>query len=468
MELGSPAPPAALSPARRGRSASVTSASVVAKDETKFAEWSAGAGISLRTGTHDEPPIAARNLLTYLAKLDISAVIQQNGYLPSEPTPAYIPNLIALLREESTRRRGTESLTEKASEDLKGSLPVILFACRESRAARLSTVRSSEMSLRTSIDMIVNLVFDFDVSSYETLKEARLKMPKSTNHTYIGNVTIAETAAFSALVDYFHEKEVVAGDTPPAVCLTNPHYPHLHVLEFGLEHKATIEGQNQLIYYLSAAQIQRRSLGFTDLLVYGMTSSSNGVKVYVSSWETGVATPRVFIHEIGRFDLDGPMGWVLFYLFLRQISETAVETRQNFQSRSGAELATSIGLYGNPWHSGPPQTETDRPSKRSRSNGGNGGGIGSGGIGQMGPPPNPQTRGKDDEGHDNEWEEGSTMWTEEEDRTFSSDQTNFAESKLLMQKELGPPKDILTPCALDKLPTVPLDARCISFVEQTQ
>jgi hypothetical protein len=87
------------------------------------------------------------------------------------------------------------------------------------------------------------------------------------------------------MVDYFRQKKVIAAHTPPAVCLTSPVYPHLHLLEFGLEHKASEEGRNHLIYYLSSAQIQRRSLGFTDQLVYGMTSSSNEVKVFVSSWE---------------------------------------------------------------------------------------------------------------------------------------------------------------------------------------
>jgi hypothetical protein len=60
------------------------------------------------------------------------------------------------------------------------------------------------------------------------------------------------------------------------------------------------------------------------------------------------------------------------------------------------------------------------------------------------------------------------MWTDEEDRTFFNDHGNFAESKHLIQQELGPPEESLTPCALKELPTVPLDVRCISFLEGTQ
>ncbi|OBZ67761.1 hypothetical protein A0H81_12208 [Grifola frondosa] len=152
--------------------------------------------------------------------------------------------------------------------------------------------------------------------------QSSLVLPHSKAHVKVGATTIAGTVVYRRRRGFFDD---LAGDASAeafiadASCLSAPIGTDLHILIFAAEYKDTETG-NQLLYDLAAGQHQRKVLGISSDVIYGIACTRGVAKVYASWWRTPAAPKQITVRRnLASFDLQDPLQACRFFLFLLRV-----------------------------------------------------------------------------------------------------------------------------------------------------
>lgn len=113
--------------------------------------------------------------------------------------------------------------------------------------------------------------------------EVVLNLPQAPNEPYI-----AEAKADSVV---FHQEEDLDEDRPEIIAFAQCDTSRtdkdvvLDLLLWASEYKRDSPGQNQLTFDLVSGLWQRRILGLTSQVVYGLTTSASAVEVWAGWWK---------------------------------------------------------------------------------------------------------------------------------------------------------------------------------------
>ena len=142
-----------------------------------------------------------------------------------------------------------------------------------------------------------------------------------------------------------------------AMLFDDPTYPTWHVsilLWLSEYHTDVLAGERQLSLVLSAAQFQRRALGFTTHAIYGCLVVENYVRIFVSYWK-GVDNPSwgegkyTFIDCLGLYDLTEPWNCVQFHNFFRGVVQYNAGLMDEINGMSLDKMDEVQRGYGSSW-----------------------------------------------------------------------------------------------------------------------
>lgn len=189
-----------------------------------------------------------------------------------------------------------------------------------------------------------------------------IRMPISAYATNdsVGGMTTMDIGLLSNMKCYFSDNKRVytTMEIMRSVSILSTTREHLHVLLLPMEYKRanrTLEEvTNRLHCDLGTAQGQRRALGFSDHIIYGIVFVASTAQIYWSKWRTGgewVSTtalassvpqcdirPKVDIGEAARYHLPDPLQAVYFYQFLCSVKEESIGIAETLEKRTTADF----------------------------------------------------------------------------------------------------------------------------------
>jgi len=198
-----------------------------------------------------------------------------------------------------------------------------------------------------AIDVLIQHVFG-RMDNTVVFREAQLYLAHSTNK-------IIETAVADAIVVLElrgHIPRLPLQSRLECACLPHADRDTLHVLHFVSEKKrfsGRASGLNQLLYSLTTALFQRRSLGVTHQLVFGCCTKSNEVLAYSGSWNG--AQPNFY-----RLDTFKPLtvpGLIQLFLFLN-LAASKIQPYFTELSAIGPQAVIDALSNGGVWHAHKP------------------------------------------------------------------------------------------------------------------
>ncbi|OBZ67696.1 Aldehyde dehydrogenase family 3 member H1 [Grifola frondosa] len=300
-------------------SASSYSASDLARSVRHFTLWARNAGIVWTF--EDFPP--GDDLVSNVWNVQMPQWLT-TVELPLSVLPHRRRAVLNDLKAQAAADTATGVLDSSYDSALQEALVVIIFASYRIKKLHDSDQDPPEAAWRRPVDDLIELAFDHG-RGWEVGLESSLALPYSNAHLKSGATAIADTVVYRHRRGFFDE---LAGDASAeafiadASCLSTTMDTDLHILTFAAEYQGDIETGNRLLYDLAAGQHQRKILGTSRDVIYGIACTRGVVKVYASWWRKPASPKQITVRRnLTSFDLRDPLQAYRFFLFLLRVQK---------------------------------------------------------------------------------------------------------------------------------------------------
>ncbi|QRV78640.1 hypothetical protein RhiJN_06655 [Ceratobasidium sp. AG-Ba] len=364
-QSGGPQQPAS----RAGQSSTSTiSASALARDDTKFAQWQHAARLAqvirdLDMTQPDSCPASIRQLLLAAKRIPewVSEIESIHLAQVAELYPKKTRDLCMRIRGNLALPTNAKLFETHHEEDreLITLIPHIIDLSDRTEVFLLDhQACPNEAELRTGVDLLLYRIFPRD-SDIVHMLERSLKLPEVGMRPVVSSVKpdAIDVIRLPSLEPYR------GGICDRLSCFFASKPPdRLQVVHCVTEFKSKGKGERQVLMGIVSAMYQRYALGIDNQLVFGIIQDDGlYFRVVAAKWQAG----KIEVYNLGVFHLNQSIATLRFFVLLREIRRIGEGyLNEIIYAMDRSDASTIIGqVSSKPWVR--PKPKSSRHSKSS-------------------------------------------------------------------------------------------------------